>query len=367
MNRDSSIAILHDQFPTMGGAERVAIKSAQLLNAPIYTARVAPNINIPSDVRVYETHPKKYNNGVFNHIIDSPGAFADQVASWSLKLDLSDIPALSQYDLILESNHTTKHYTPDDDQTILHYVHTLPQYYYNLYHYALTRFDYPVISTLTKLYIKTCRLYDKEANDYVDQFIANSQTTQDRIDKYYNKPSEVVYPPVEGEWRHESVGDYFVTWSRLAPRKRTMMIAEAFSKLDERLIIAGEGPEREQIAQLADENTNIEFRGYVENIEALVANAKAVVYAPIQEPFGMVGAESLSAGKPILGVDEGFLNYMITSETGYTFHPNIKSLIDTVEKFDPDQFDYTSIEEYGKQFNHKNFESSLQSIIDQYI
>jgi hypothetical protein len=38
---------------------------------------------------------------------------------------------------------------------------------------------------------------DYEAAQKVDFFIANSQTTAERIKKYYNRESEVIYPGVE--------------------------------------------------------------------------------------------------------------------------------------------------------------------------
>jgi glycosyltransferase involved in cell wall biosynthesis len=359
----SSVAILHDNFPTVGGAERVVIEAARILDAPIYTAYVSPDVRIPSDVPIYPVNQSKYTSGVLGRIVDSPGAVADQMRTWSLMLDLSDIPELNDYDVILESNHAAKHYTPSENQSILNYVHTLPQYYYNLYHYTLEQFDYPVVSSLLKLYIKTCRLMDKEANDYVDRFIANSEVTKSRLDTYYDRSSEIVYPPIIGDWRNEGDNGYYVTWSRLSKKKRIVMIARAFERLDERLIIAGDGPEKDRLRSIARGHDNIEIRGYVDDIESLVANATAVIYAPVQEPFGMVGAEALRAGKPIIGVSEGFLQHHITPETGRTFDPDTRSLVEAVRSFDPAEFDPDEIQAHGERFDRKHFEDSLLSVI----
>ena len=38
---------------------------------------------------------------------------------------------------------------------------------------------------------------DYESAQEVDYFLANSQTTAERIQKYYNRESEVIYPGVE--------------------------------------------------------------------------------------------------------------------------------------------------------------------------
>jgi hypothetical protein len=40
------------------------------------------------------------------------------------------------------------------------------------------------------------RKLDYEAAQRVDYFIANSRTTQERIQQYYNRESEVIYPGV---------------------------------------------------------------------------------------------------------------------------------------------------------------------------
>jgi len=63
--------------------------------------------------------------------------------------------------------------------------------------------DYPGVRFAVKAYAKLWRALDKEANDYVDTFVANSELIRDRIRRYYGLDSEVVYPPVTGNWRNE--------------------------------------------------------------------------------------------------------------------------------------------------------------------
>jgi len=70
----------------------------------------------------------------------------------------------------------------------------------------------------SRAYAKGWRALDKEANDYVDRFVANSELVRDRIRRFYDRDATVVYPPVTGDWRNDGDEGYFVTWSRLAPR-----------------------------------------------------------------------------------------------------------------------------------------------------
>jgi hypothetical protein len=53
-----AIAIAHDQFRTLGGAERVAIAMARALDAPIYAGRVDEAV-VPADVEIHEMFDRR--------------------------------------------------------------------------------------------------------------------------------------------------------------------------------------------------------------------------------------------------------------------------------------------------------------------
>jgi glycosyltransferase involved in cell wall biosynthesis len=175
----------------------------------------------------------------------------------------------------------------------------------------------------------------------------------------------VVYPPITGDWYNDEDEGYFVTWSRLAPEKRIGLIAEAFTELDERLVIAGDGEERARLDGIARDHENIEVRGFIDDIQALVANATAVVYAPVQEDFGLVGAEALTAGKPLLGVNEGFTKSQVEEGvTGHAFDPTVESIRNVVETFEPDAFDTETIQTAAQKYSYDKFRQGLrQSIV----
>ncbi|UPV74291.1 glycosyltransferase [Halorussus limi] len=363
---DLSVAILHDRFPQIGGGETFAIEAARTLDAPIYTMYVSAGTNLPNDVEVIPIRQNKYARGLSKHLLEWKNEGMNPLETLSVALDMTDAhPDLQDYDVVLESAPLSKHYVPDVDQTVIHYPHSPPRWLYDLYRDRMDSFDYPGVRVFLKAYAKWWRALDKEANDYVDTFVANSELIRDRIRRFYGRDAEVVYPPVTGDWRNEGDEGYFVTWSRLAPEKRIPMIVEAFTELDERLVVAGDGEEREKIGRIAAGHDNIEVRGFVEDIESLVANATAVVYAPKQEDFGLVGAESLSAGKPLLGVNEGFTKYQVTEETGLLFEPTVESLRETVRQFDPEKFDADRILEIAEQYRYEEFQDRLREVVEQ--
>lgn len=362
--KDTSVAILHDRFPQIGGGEKFAIEAARTLDAPIYTMYVSSGTNFPGDVDVIPIRQAKYARGLSRHILEWKNEGMNPLETLNVALDMTDAhPDLQEYDVILESAPLSKHYVPGVDQTVIHYPHSPPRWLYDLYRDRMQSFDYFGIRFALKAYAKLWRTLDKEANDYVDTFVANSELIRDRIRRFYDRSAEVIYPPVTGDWRNEGDDGYFITWSRLAPEKRIDLVAEAFTDLDERLIVAGDGQEREKIERIAANHDNIEVHGFVDDVESLVANATAVVYAPKQEDFGLVGAETLMAGKPLVGVNEGFTKYQVTDETGALFEPTVESLQRTIESFDPSDYDADEIRKAGQKYSHENFETSLRRLI----
>lgn len=365
LDTDKNVAILHDRFPGIGGGEKFAIEAARVLDAPIYTMYVSQGTSIPDDINIIPINQKKYTKGISKKFLEWKNEGVNPLETLSVALDMTDAhPDLVEYDIILESAPLSKSYVPTTDQRVMHYPHSPPRWLYDLYRDRIDSFDYPGIGFAVKAYAKLWRALDKEANDYVDTFVANSELIRDRIRRYYGEDAEVVYPPVTGNWRNEGDDGYFITWSRLAPEKRIDLIVEAFTGLDERLIVAGDGEQRSKLERLTADHNNIEIKGFVEDIESLVANATAVVYAPKQEDFGLVGAETLLAGKPLLGVNEGFTRYQVNpGVTGELFESTVDSIRATVREFEPAEYNTEDIQDEAEKYQYETFETKIRTII----
>lgn len=360
----ADVAILHDRFPGIGGGETFAIEAARVLDAPIYTMYVASGTDLPDDVDVNPLRQSKYAGGLRKYLLEWHNEGMNPLETLSVALDMTDVDELTEYDLVLESGPLSKHYVPTTEQIVLNYPHSPPRWLYDLYRDRVDAVDYPLVGAFFRAYAKLWRTFDKEANDYVDEFVANSELIRERIRRYYARDASVVYPPVTGEWRNEGDEGYFVMWSRLDPEKRIDLVAEAFTELDERLVIAGDGEQRDHLERIAKGHDNIEVRGYVEDIESLVASATAVVYAPRQEDFGLVGAEALTAGKPLLGVNEGFTKHQVDPGiTGELFEPDVESIREVVRSFDPLEYESDRIQDVAARYSHENFERGLRGVV----
>ncbi|WP_348611320.1 glycosyltransferase [Halobaculum rarum] len=364
MNRES-VAILHDRFPTIGGSETFAIEAARVLDAPIYTMYVDSGVNVPPDVDIRPIRQNKYSRGLTGRLLDWKNNGMNPFESASVAIDMTQgCDELAEYDVLLESGPLSKFYVPETHQRIVHYPHSPPRWLYDLFRDRMQRVDYPIIAFSARTYAKVWRTLDKEAVDYVDTFVGNSELIRDRIRRFYDRDAEVVYPPVTGDWRNEGDDGYFITWSRLDPEKRIDLIVKAFQGLDEQLVVAGDGEEREKLEQLAAGHDNIEIRGFIEDIESITARATAVVYAPRKEDFGLVAAEALCAGKPVIGVNEGFTKDQVEEGlTGLTFGPTVESLRNTIRTFDPADFDAHRIQEFAEQYRYEVFEEGLREVV----
>nr|WP_234402871.1 glycosyltransferase [Halarchaeum acidiphilum] len=326
---------------------------------------VADDVDVPDDVEVYAMRQSKYITGLTGRLLEWKNGGMNPLEPASVAIDMTEgVASLTDYDVLLESGPLSKYYVPGVDQRVVHYPHSPPRWLYDLFRERMERLDYPGLAFAARVYAKVWRALDKESLDYVDTFVGNSELIRDRIRRYYGRDAEVVYPPITGNWRNEGDGGYFLTWSRLDPEKRIDLIVEAFQGLDKRLVVAGDGEQREQLERLAAGHENIEIRGFVEDIESLAARATAVVYAPKNEDFGLVGAEALSAGKPLIGVGEGFTRYQVEEGvTGVTFEPTVESLRETIRSFNADTFDSEEIERFAERYDYEEFEKGLREVV----
>jgi phosphatidylinositol alpha-mannosyltransferase len=100
---------------------------------------------------------------------------------------------------------------------------------------------------------------------------------------------------------------------RLEKRKGVRYLLEAFALIqdqlpDSRLIVAGEGPDRERLEDQAKKLglENVEFRGFVDEIDKLALLSEADVFcspALYGESFGIVLLEAMAASVPTIAGD----------------------------------------------------------------
>lgn len=133
--------------------------------------------------------------------------------------------------------------------------------------------------------------------------------------------------------------DYLAFLGRISPEKGALEAIRIAKKLNKRLIMAAAIPEwdksyfEEKIKPLID-NKNIIFLGEINDKQKneLLGNAQALL-VPLQwdEPFGLVFAEALACGTPVITLNRGSASEIITdSKTGIVAN----SIDDIYKRFD---------------------------------
>ena len=160
------------------------------------------------------------------------------------------------------------------------------------------------------------RAADLRAAARVDRWIANSHAVAARIQRFYGRTSEVVHPPIDvssfvpvaGER-----GDFWLFVGRLSAYKRADLAVSAFGRLGMRLIVVGEGRERGRLEALARDN--VEFTGRVdeETKRRLLGSARGLMF-PSEDDFGIVCAEALASGAPVVALSAGGAPEIIRDE-----------------------------------------------------
>ncbi len=277
---------------------------------------------------------------------------------------------LRKYDVILSSSHSVaKNVLTTSEQIHVCYCHTPMRYAWDMY------FDYMeklngLEKMLFKLLMHKIRIWDFASVGRVDYFIANSNFVKRRIKKIYSRDAAVIYPPVDINLFdfEKTKENYFVTVSRLVGYKRVDLLVKAFNRLGEKLIIIGEGEEKEKLMKMAGDN--IIFKGYVSHKEKvnILKRAKAFVYAA-KEDFGIAPVEAQVCGTPVIALNKGgTAESVIDGVSGILFNEqNEENIIKAVNDFNKRTFDYFAIREHSMKFDVNKFEEKIKSFLESII
>lgn len=153
---------------------------------------------------------------------------------------------------------------------------------------------------------------------HADVLVANSYFSAESIYRAYQRHPLVGYLGVDHIlFRPQPVPreDYVMTVGEVKPHKAHDFIIKALGHLpaDRRpplLIVSNNvvAAERSYLARLAEaRGVRLTIREMVpdEELASLYARARAFVYAPVLEPFGMAPLEALACETPVVGVAEG--------------------------------------------------------------
>lgn len=217
---------------------------------------------------------------------------------------------LAAYDLVISSSHAVaKGVITGPDQVHISYVHSPMRYAWDLQHHYLreTGLDKKLSGAIARFFLHKLRLWDLRSAHGVDHFVANSNFIARRIKKTYRREVDVIYPPIElAQFTpYYQKEEFYLAASRLVPYKRIDLIVESFQAMpDKKLIVIGDGPDREKIKNKA--GTNVEMLGYQPDNVLIdhLQRAKALIFAA-EEDFGLIPLEAQACGTPVIAYGKG--------------------------------------------------------------
>lgn len=369
MAKKPKVAIVHDWLTNMGGAEPLVLEIHKLFpNAPIYTSVYDAKMTAFNhiDVRTTDLQTKLPKALRYKHVL-----WPTLRAKAFRKLDLSE------FDIIISSStaeaKSVRKTRPG--QVHIAYVHTPTRYYWSHYEEFRREFNFgpltPFIRPFIPVLVKRMRKLDLEATKDIDVFIANSTVTQQRIKKYYNRPSTVVYPPIEVQkFTPPPTGERngYILWGRHVPYKRFDLAVQACTKLNVPLTVVGSGPDTERLKSLA--GPTITFTGRVSDAELVrLSHTHKAFLFPNEEDFGMSAVEALAAGLPVIAYKKGgALDIVQEGETGVFFtEQTVDSLTGAIKKCNEylaeGAFRPATLHRKAKRFDKGLFANKIQKIV----
>lgn len=368
------VAIVHELLTMKGGAERVVkIFSEMFPDAPIFTL-------LYDEEKLGDWFPR--NRVRTSSVQMKATRYPLPATRFNHHLYLNKFPAaveawdFSKYDLVLSSSSAFVHgIITNGTPKHLCYVESPARYLWDRTHDVIDEASRGILGPLKRRYLERTfhrlRIWDTEAADRPDVLLAASKEVKRRIELYWRRDSEVVYPPIDDRWLEKSEGrnqkaEYFLIVSTLAKYKRIDLAIEAANTLQVPLKIAGTGPDESRLKRLA--GPTVEFLGFrpEEELKELYTNATALIF-PGEEDFGLTPLEAMSHGTPVIAYRKGGALETITEgSTGMFFDtPTAESLSHVMRQFDRSRFSSDACHTQAEKFNRKDFERNISKKVQE--
>lgn len=355
------IALTHDYLNQYGGGERVLETLSEIFpKAPIYT------LFYDKDKTRNRFEGKIGGTSFLNNrlVANNHRFFIPMMPMAANLMNLMNLK--SDYDLVISSSAGFGKGIGHFKQTHhISYIHTPLRYAWESDQY----FDWhPAMKLAAAPMFGYLRQWDKKAGQKPDTLLANSHFIAEKIKKYYNRESEVIYPPVDlSKFYKADVrrGGYFLAVGRLLPYKRFDLIIEAFNRLNWPLLIVGDGPELANLKSMV-KSKKIEFYPFVDenDLRTFYSGAEALVF-PQVEDFGLVAAEAQACGCPVIAFSQGGAREIVTEGvTGVFFHKQtVEDLVVAVKRFLLTSFNEDAIQKSAEKFSKEKFKKAILEIV----
>ncbi len=349
------VALVHDFLLDVRGAERVFAVMCDLFpDADVFTAVYDP---VGTEGRFSHRH---ITTSFLQRVRPTARTFRALLPLYPYAMESLD---LRGYDLVLTSSSAWAHGVIADEGAIhVCYCHNPFRYAWNARDETL-RARNTLQSLALRAVFQRWRQWDWIAAQRVDRYIANSETTRRRIERYFSRESTVLHPPVECSRFDPTTppGEQYVVLSELMRHKRIDVAVQAFTQLGLPLTVIGKGPDLKRLRGLA--GPTITFTGRVSDAEVarILQRSRALVVTATEE-FGIAAVEAQAAGRPVIALrDGGLRETLVEGATGAFYETSDPAeLARVVRAFDTTAIDPAVCRENAMRFDRTRFEAGLR-------
>lgn len=365
------VVLLHDWISGYRGGERVLEAFCEMFpEAPLYTLFYEKGTTTPTienrKITASFANKSKFVQKNYRKFLPLFPKFAES-------LQISE-----KADLVLSSSHCViKGVKKPEGSLHISYLHSPMRYLYDQFDSYFGK-GAPIYQQVgARVFRNYLTNWDIKSNQNVDHMIANSSFVQKRIEKYYQRKSEVIFPFVElkdfsqfqninsKQLLNLNKNDYYIVVSAFAPNKRIDLAIGAIQKLNKKLIVIGSGQLEKELKQKASTNENIKFLGNTDRQTLIncLANAKAMLF-PGVEDFGITPIEALAAGTPVIAFKAGGVLETLTPETALFFTEQTEdALAQAIAQFEKNEFSKQKLFLRAQDFSKEQFKKNMESFI----
>lgn len=352
------VALVHDYLVNRGGAERVVLALRRgWPDAPIFTSVAHLDATFPefadADIRTSWLQRLSGTPATFRRLLPLyPAAFR------SLRLD--------GFDVVVSSSAGFAHHVRPRGARHIVYCHAPPRFLWD------ERYDHAAVAPdwarpLLPAALAALRRADRRASARADRYVANGERTRLAIARVYARDATVVHPPVAVDrfTIGSGPGEHHLLVGRLMPHRNHELAVRAFTQMQRRLIVVGDGPNAAALRALA--GPTVEFRGAIDDDELreLYASARGLV-VPGEEDFGIAPLEANASGRPVvaLGIG-GATETVIDGVTGVLFREETpEALAAAVERADDIGFEPARLRGHADRFDVSVFVAAMRKVVE---
>jgi glycosyltransferase involved in cell wall biosynthesis len=353
------IAVVHDYFTQVGGAEKVAEELVRMLpGASVHTTVALPDLMPPG------LAGRQIETSWMQHLPLMQEYYRLYFLLYPFAVRSLD---LSSYDLVISSSSGyAKGVRTGRDAIHVCYCHTPMRWVWNFDSYSARETMGPAKRLLLPPMIRALRSWDEGASRFPDHFVANSKAVAARIERAYGRAAEVIHPPIDVNRFRPSAEqeDYYLVLARLISYKRIDLAIEACSLLGRRLVVIGDGPDQARLKAKAGPTVKFLNRISDAEVEHYAARCRALIF-PGEEDFGMAPVEIAAAGRPTIAYRAGgAVETIVDDVTGVFFdRQEASDLAAAIQRFERQEWSAQLLRSHAETFGIDVFQSRFREFL----